>query len=60
MAVHEGVRYGYGECDSTFVWHRDLKKHIQSVHEGVRYDCRLCEYMATQKSYLVSVHKGVL
>ena len=54
------VRYCCGECDSTFVWHRDLKKHIQSVHEGVRYDCRLCEYMTTQKSYLVSVHKGVL
>ena len=38
MIVHEGLRRGCGECDSTFVWHSDILKHVQSVHKGVRYD----------------------
>ena len=37
LAVYEGVRYGYGECDSKLVCHWDLKKHVLPVHEGVQY-----------------------
>ena len=37
IKTHTGVRYGYGEYDSTL------------VHEGVRYKCSQCEYKANQK-----------
>jgi len=36
-----------------------LNCHISSVHDGVRFNCDLCEFITTRKTYLKSHMKSV-
>ena len=40
------------ECPKVFTTSGSLTVHYKPVHEGVRYECKMCEYKATQKNDL--------
>ena len=52
--LHEGVKFGCNQCESTFDRHSDRMAHIKAIHEGLKYDCNQCDYRANQQSNLTT------
>ena len=69
-SIHEGINcnldrqysceqeleYNCEQCEHKTAKKSDMMKHIKSIHE---YHCDHCEYKATDKGNIDSIHKGM-
>ena len=40
------------QCDSTFGYQMDMKRHVKAVHEGIKYTCEQCDFKSGYKNML--------